>query len=118
MSVAALPGLEIEEKARITDGPMLTATKTVVTRIHSDPVLSSRYAALCALALVMAEDVDNIDMSEKAYARTKLYDAAARVCESLAEAMSESGGGDVLTATLEAIRSADTDAADAAGDAL
>lgn len=118
MTIEALPGLEIREPKRIKNGPMLTATKTVVDRIQADTVLSSRYAALCALALVMGEDVDNIDYTEKAYARTKLYDAAAKVCQALAEAMTESGGGDILTATLEAIRAADTIAADAEGDDL
>ena len=113
-----LPGLEIPERSRVTDGPMLTATRKVVERVNGDPVLSSRFAALCALALVMAEDVDNIDFTEKAYARTKLYDAAAKVCQSLAEAVAVSGDGDALTATLEAIRSADTLAADALGDDL
>lgn len=93
-------------------GEIYTGVSKTVELIEKDPDLSARLAGVCALAKRQALEADNIDPTEKAYARTKLHDSLSRNLELLMRALEGSGTSGALEATLNVIISDDTDEGD------
>lgn len=67
-------------------GPMTAEAEKTVAVIREDEALSGLLAAQCALVLKMAREADDVDPTEKAYARVKLYDALGKRLDALSTA--------------------------------
>ena len=72
-------------------GEIHKGVRKTVELIQKTPALADALAGQCALALQLAVEADNVDASERAYARVKLYDSLAGVLAKLQDALAGAG---------------------------
>lgn len=102
MSAATL--FAVPEPA-LNPGTLYEETLKTVDLIKETPEIARSLGGLCALALKLALEADNLDMNEKAYARVKVYDSLAAVLDKLYQAVDTSGAasGSQLAAVLDLV---------------
>lgn len=108
---------EIEGK-NLKKGLIYQGVATTVSTIQENESLASRTAGTCALALQLALEADNVDPSEKAYARTKIYDSLSKVLQDLNEAAGQTQTTGELAGVLAVILDPDSSSDITAGDDL
>lgn len=86
-------------------GEIYSETLKTVALVRATPEIADSLAGQCALALQLALEADNVDTSEKAYARVKLYDSLAAILDRLHQAIADAGDtGGQLAAVLDLVR--------------
>lgn len=108
---------EIEGK-NLKKGPIYQGVATTVSKIKENESLAARTAGTCSLALQLALEADNVDPSEKAYARTKIYDSLSKVLQDLNGAAGQTQATGKLSEVLAVILDPDSSSDITAGDAL
>lgn len=92
-------------------GKLYEETAKTVRLIENTPGIATSLAGQCGLALQLALEADNLDPTEKAYARVKVYEALSGILDRLHQAIEGAGAatGSQLAAVVNLVVADDED---------